>query len=141
MVGGNENLKFTRLIGTTNFDKTFSSLLKFINHIAIYRQAVLVLLPSAGEGFGLPVIEAMACGALVVASDLPVLREVGGPAAVYCPVGLVSSWTETIAELIGERSTQPQQWSRRRAAGLAQAANFSWSEYARQMAAVYRQVL
>ena len=45
---------------------------------ALYRRASLVLLPSEREGFGLPLVEAMACGISVVASDLPVLREVGG---------------------------------------------------------------
>ena len=52
------------------------------------RQAVLV--PSEAEGFGLPVIEALACGAPVVASELPVLREVGDTACLYCAVGDVA---------------------------------------------------
>ena len=45
---------------------------------ALYRRAALVVLPSEREGFGLPVVEALACGTPIVASDLPVLREVGG---------------------------------------------------------------
>jgi glycosyltransferase involved in cell wall biosynthesis len=52
---------------------------------AAYRHAGAVLMPSAAEGFGLPVVEALACGAPVIASDLPALREAGGPAAVYVP--------------------------------------------------------
>jgi glycosyltransferase involved in cell wall biosynthesis len=108
---------------------------------AIYRQAALVLQPSVREGFGLPVIEAMACGTPVVASDLPVLREVGGDAAAYCAAGVLSSWSETVSQMLMERSRQPEQWNKRRAAGIAQAANFSWSEYARQMVDVYQELL
>ena len=47
---------------------------------AIYRRASLVLVPSEAEGFGLPVAEALACGVPLLASDIPVLREVGGDA-------------------------------------------------------------
>ena len=53
----------------------------------LYRRAALVLLPSDREGFGLPVVEAMACGTPVVASDIPALREIGGDAAAYCAPG------------------------------------------------------
>jgi len=77
---------------------------------AIYRQAALVLQPSAGEGFGLPVVEAMACGTPVVASDIPVLREVGGVAASYCSVADVPAWTESISNLLLERDQQPEKW-------------------------------
>jgi glycosyltransferase involved in cell wall biosynthesis len=108
---------------------------------AIYRQSALVLQPSEREGFGLPVIEAMACGIPVVASDLSVLREVGGNSAAYCTVGHLSSWIKTITDLLFERSEQPQQWSQRRAAGIEQAANFSWPEYARRMVSVYRELV
>lgn len=52
-----------------------------------YRKSDLVLITSESEGFGLPVIEALACGASVVASDIPVLRETGGPFVTYSPVG------------------------------------------------------
>jgi glycosyltransferase involved in cell wall biosynthesis len=108
---------------------------------AVYRRAALVLLPSEREGFGLPVVEAMACGTPVVASDLPVLREVGCEAATYCEMGNVEAWTNTIAELLTESHRQPQRWAQRREAGLAQAAKFTWAEYARRMVAVYQSVL
>lgn len=108
---------------------------------AIYRRASLVLQTSDAEGFGLPVVEAMACGTPVVASDLPVLREVGGDAAVYCPVGDLSSWTETIAHLLIKRNTQSQQWSQRRDSGIAQAAKFSWAAYTRSMVGLYEEIL
>lgn len=108
---------------------------------AVYRRAALVLQPSDSEGFGLPVIEAMACGAPVVASDLPVLREVGGKAAAYCPVNDVPAWSESIIKLLHERHEQPAHWSARRAAGIAQSTKFSWAEYTRKMVALYQSVL
>jgi glycosyltransferase involved in cell wall biosynthesis len=108
---------------------------------AVYRRAAIVAQPSEREGFGLPVIEALACGTMVVASSLPVLREAGGEAAVYCPVGNIVAWTESLARLLVERSREPHRWSARRAAAIAQAAKFSWAEYARQMVAVYQQLL
>jgi glycosyltransferase involved in cell wall biosynthesis len=108
---------------------------------AVYRRAALVLLPSEEEGFGLPVLEAMTCGTVVVASDLAVLREVGGDAAVYCPVGDVTRWRDMVVQLLFEHRTRPDAWQRRRAAGLAQAAKFTWQEYAGKMMEVYRDVL
>ena len=51
---------------------------------AVYRRAALDLLPSEAEGFGLPLAEALACGVPLLASDISVLREVGGTAAVQC---------------------------------------------------------
>lgn len=108
---------------------------------AIYREAALVLLPSEGEGFGLPIIEAMACGTPVVASDLAVLREVGGHAACYLPVSNVPAWTEAVINLIREREHQPEKWLAWKAAGIAQAAKFSWAEYAQKMVGFYREIL
>ena len=64
----------------------------------VYRRAAVVLVPSEAEGFGLPVIEALACGAAVVASDIPALREAGGPAASYAPVGDVGAWSDAVAK-------------------------------------------
>lgn len=108
---------------------------------AVYRRAAVVLLPSEREGFGLPVAEAMACGTPVVASDLPVLREVGGEAALYCPVGDISRWTETVNQLLFHRKAKSQGWFGRRQAGIGQASRFSWAEYAKKMVALYRELL
>ncbi len=66
---------------------------------SVYRRATLVLLPSEREGFGLPLVEALACGTPVVASDLPVLREVAAAAASYAPVANVAAWAATVTEL------------------------------------------
>lgn len=106
---------------------------------SVYRRAALLLQPSEREGFGLPVVEALASGTAVVASDLPSLREVGGGAVVYCPVAEVQSWSETVTKLL--RGRTGESWGERREAGLAQAAKFSWAEHARRVAALYRELL
>jgi glycosyltransferase involved in cell wall biosynthesis len=105
-----------------------------------YRGASLVLLPSESEGFGLPVVEAMACGTPVVASDLPVLREIGGTAATYAPVADPDRWAELVETLLTERSASPDAWEGRRRAALARAAGFTWEGYAQRMAGIYAEV-
>jgi glycosyltransferase involved in cell wall biosynthesis len=108
---------------------------------AIYRRAALLLQPSDREGFGLPVAEAMACGTPVAASDISALREVGGDATTYCPVGDVASWASEVSKLLDERSTGTDRWRARRAAGAIQAHRFSWQEHARRMTDVYLELL
>jgi glycosyltransferase involved in cell wall biosynthesis len=108
---------------------------------AIYRRAALVLQPSEAEGFGLPVAEALACGVPLLASDIAVLREVGGDAPVYRPVGDVAAWTEAALALIAEVREHPEAALARREAGLAQARRYSWSAHVRQLHAIYQDVL
>lgn len=104
---------------------------------AVYRRAALLLQPSEREGFGLPVVEAEASGLPVLASDLRVLREVGGRDATYRAVGDVRAWAEAAVELLRERSEEPARWESRRAGGVSHAARFSWEEYVRRMASIY----
>jgi glycosyltransferase involved in cell wall biosynthesis len=108
---------------------------------AVYRRAALVLQPSEREGFGLPVLEAIACGTPVVASDLAVLREVGGGTVMYVPAADIGAWTSAVVHLLHERELEPEQWITRRKRGLSQASKFSWVEYAKKMVEVYRELL
>jgi glycosyltransferase involved in cell wall biosynthesis len=108
---------------------------------AAYRRAACVLLPSDSEGFGLPVIEAMACGTPVVASDLAVLREVGGDAACYCPVGDVDAWVSTIVGVVARCAEHGELASERRERLIEQASKFSWTENAARTAEIYREVI
>lgn len=103
---------------------------------ALYGNAKLVLLPSDAEGFCLPVIEALACGARVVASDIPVLREVGGDALTYCPPGNIDTWVETVRGLVDAPSRGPDREIR-----LAQASRYSWARHARIIVDAYASVL
>lgn len=98
----------------------------------LYRQAAIVMLTSDAEGFGLPIVEAFACGATVVSSDIPVLREVGGAAGIYCPVGDVVAWAATIEHRLATPITANEQQQRR-----AQAAKYSWSTHAQTIAQTY----
>jgi glycosyltransferase involved in cell wall biosynthesis len=98
----------------------------------VYRRAALVLLPSEAEGFGLPAIEALACGTRLIASDLPVLHEVGGAAAAYCPLADVAAWSETVLGALAEPASAAD-----RSARLAQASRFSWRQHVRTIADAY----
>ena len=104
---------------------------------AVYRRAALVIMPSDREGFGLPVVEALACGVPVVASDIPALKEVGGDATTYCPVGDVSCWVAQITALLRQRQTDTAAWGVRRRECIAAAARFSWTDFASAMAQLY----
>ena len=108
---------------------------------AVYRRAALVLQTSEAEGFGLPVIEAMACGTPVLASNIQALREVGGSSAMYCPVGGITAWAESAISLLRERDHEPDRWCVRRVAGISQARKFSWTEYAKKMVGVYQSLV
>lgn len=117
--------------------------LPFVEHpvlSAVYRRAALVLLTSDAEGFGLPVVEALGSGTPVVATDLPVLREVGGEAVSYCRGDDLRHWVETVAALLRERDREPARWTRRRETGLRHAARFSWRTYTDEMVRVYERL-
>jgi glycosyltransferase involved in cell wall biosynthesis len=107
---------------------------------ALYRQAAVLLLPSDREGFGLPLVEALACGTPVVASDIPVLREVGGDAAEYCPPGDVDSWCRGVFALLDERRDHPERWRARQARGIARTAQFTWDRFAGQLTDIYQEL-
>jgi glycosyltransferase involved in cell wall biosynthesis len=104
---------------------------------ALYRRAAIVLQPSEREGFGLPLIEAMASGTPVVASDIAVLREVGGQAIDYCPVGDVGRWSATVAELLTERRDLPARWQARCTHARLRAEQFTWKRFAMSMVGIY----
>ena len=108
---------------------------------AVYRRAALVLLPSDSEGFGLPVTEALACGTPVLASDLPVLREVGGQAVEYRPAADIPAFAAALLALLAERENAPEKWQLRRTLGIAQAELFSWVNYSICMTNVYNKLL
>lgn len=98
----------------------------------LYRKASAVLVTSEAEGFGLPVIEALACGSVVISSDLPTLREAGGDGASYCRVADIGAWSDVVVRLMRDPASAPPRETR-----LAHAALFSWREHARVIADAY----
>lgn len=98
----------------------------------LYRRAGAVLVTSEAEGFGLPVIEALACGAPVIASDIPVLREVGGDAVEFRAIGDIPAWAEAVNDA-------PQRCTRQ--SRIAQAAKYSWQSHARIIADAYLRLI
>jgi len=99
---------------------------------ALYRGAGVVLITSESEGFGLPMAEALACGAPVVASDIEPLREVGGAAAHYAPVGDVEAFASAALHFL-RQSFEHQDIQGR----IDQSSRFSWSTHARTIADAY----
>lgn len=103
---------------------------------ALYAGAEALVFPSLYEGFGLPPLEAMARGTPVVASGIPVLREVLGNGALMIDGYDAKEWAAAICALAGDREAR----ARLSAEGRRQAARFTWETAARETWKVYRQV-
>ncbi len=104
---------------------------------ALYGGATAFLFPSLYEGFGLPPLEAMACGAPVICSNTSSLPEVVGEAALT--VGPTE--TDALRAALHRLLSQPELQAELRARGLQRAAQFSWERAARETLAVYRSLL
>ncbi|MFT7836677.1 glycosyltransferase family 1 protein [Saccharothrix sp. BKS2] len=98
--------------------------------------AELVAYPSLGEGFGLPVLEAMACGAAVLTTRRLSLPEVGGDAVAYCGVG-----AGDIAAALGDLLDDPARRDALAAAALVRAKDFSWSSSAARHRLAYERAV
>jgi len=132
--------QLARELGVENSIVELSSLSRPVLASA-YRRAQLLLQTSQAEGFGLPLVEAMACGCRVVATDLPVLREVAGTAANYCSLEQIGTWKNTVLRLLDQDSDAAGSLQASRERAIAQSARFSWSENARQTAQIYQTLL
>nr|HID13042.1 glycosyltransferase family 1 protein [Anaerolineae bacterium] len=103
----------------------------------LYSAARVLAMPSFYEGFGLPALEAMACGTPVVVSNRGSLPEVVGEAGMQVNPEEPEAIAEGLAAVLGD----PDLWARLREAGLARVARFTWEETARKTLATYRKVL
>ena len=98
--------------------------------------AAALVFPSWYEGFGLPALEALACGTPVVATDLPALREVLGDQAELVPPGDAAAMADALARVLGDPGGEPA-----RAARRAHAAAFTWAACAHATLSAYRRAL
>lgn len=103
---------------------------------ALYSAATAFATSSLYEGFGLPLLEAMACGAPCISSNAASLPEVGGAAALYFDPRATDALAQLIARVVNDRALQDDL----RAKSLARAKEFSWERTARETLAVYNQV-
>jgi glycosyltransferase involved in cell wall biosynthesis len=116
---------------------TFTGFVPDEDLVHLYRRCEVFAYPSLYEGFGLPVVEAMAAGAPVLTSDCSSLREVAGNAAELCDPESVESIAGRLAALIRAPAWRGQLIER----GFRQARAFSWDETARRTLAAYTDAL
>jgi glycosyltransferase involved in cell wall biosynthesis len=104
---------------------------------ALYNCADALAYPSLYEGFGLPPLEAMACGTPVLVSNAPAMPEIAGDAALILPVMDAVAWGGAIARVLTDSSCRAEL----RRAGLARAALFTWRDTALKTLEIYRRCL
>lgn len=104
---------------------------------ALYTGATLFVFPSLYEGFGLPVLEGMACGVPVLVSDASSLPEVAGEAAVSLSPHDEAAWTDQMHRLLLDAGRRSQMV----AAGFRQARGFTWKHAARELRQLYHDLL
>lgn len=104
---------------------------------ALYTGAALFAFPSLYEGFGLPVLEALACGTPALVSDASSLPEAAGEAGWCLPPHDVEAWAAALSRAIADPGWRAQAGAR----GIAHAARFTWAHTAAQTVASYRRAL
>jgi len=114
----------------------FSSEVDDLTLAAKYRRARALIFPSHAEGFGLPPLEAMNCGTPVVASDIPVHREVCGDAAIYVSLGNRESWEEAL-DILAQDDLLAEYIDR----GLARSQQFTWSNSAGRLTELFKSMI
>jgi len=127
------------LVGRVGIEKqtVFTGIVSDDQLIDLYQHASLFVFPSRYEGFGLPVLEAMACGCPVICSNVSSLPEVAGDAALLVdPSGMAGLACEMERVLTDSHLRQGL-----RERGLTQAAKFTWDRTARETIAVYKKVV
>lgn len=124
-------------------DKTKKNLnIEFLNYVSnddlvkIYNESELFIFPSFYEGFGLPILEAMACGTPVVCSNTTSLPEVGGDAVIYCDPHDINDIKEKIELLLKNRALQKKMIEK----GLKRVKSFTWEKCADRHKEIFNEV-
>lgn len=104
---------------------------------ALYSLAHVLAFPSWYEGLGLPLLEAMLSGTVVVASDRGSIPEVAGDAAMYCDVDDIEAFSRNLTSVLSD----PDEHERLKQLGYQRATNFSWDKTAQAYLGFYRRVL
>ena len=104
---------------------------------ALYSGASLFLFPSLYEGFGLPILEAMACGTPAIISNSSSLPEVGGQAALQLPAQSPGAWSDGISSVLSDQDLAHKMTE----AGFLQIHRFSWQKAAWQLLQIYDSLL
>ena len=115
---------------------TWTGYLPAADLVKAYQEADVLVHPSLYEGFGLPVLEAMACGTPVVCSDIGALREVAGHAAVFVAPADAPAMAREIVRLLTDASAAAELTRR----GLRQASRFTWETTARETLRIYSEI-
>lgn len=140
------NIKMMELIPEIRIfleDPAFQNRIIFTGYLpkedlpAIYTRAMLFLFPSLYEGFGLPVLEAMACGTPVITSDTTSLPEVAGDAALLVNPESHQDISESILRLCSDNKLRDELIEK----GLKQAGSFSWTKSAEQHLGIYKRFI
>lgn len=105
--------------------------------VAFYNLATVYVQPSLYEGFGLPILQAFACGTPVISSDRGSLPEIGGRAAIYFDPTNLKQFISVAQEILENKSFQDKLSK----LGLGQAARFSWRKVAEETKSVYLKVI
>jgi glycosyltransferase involved in cell wall biosynthesis len=133
------SVQVSKEVGAAGLDKR----VRFLEHVCdddlvlLYNAASLFVVPSLYEGFGLPLLEAMACGTPVVAANNSSIPEIAGDAALLVSAENESSIAGAIAEVLSDTTLQMKLIER----GFGRASHFSWTKCACQTLDVYRQAL
>ncbi len=102
----------------------------------LYENAKATIVPSLMEGFGLPVLEAMSCGSLVIASNIPALKEIGGDVPIYFNSNSLDELETIIQEVLGKSSAT---YKERIEKGKALVKKYSWQKMAKETLKIYTQ--
>ena len=133
----NENDKMILEKAKTNTNIEFKSGISDEQLVRLYNESKLFVFPSFYEGFGLPVLEAMACGTPVVCSDSSSLPEVGSDAVVYCAPHNIEDIKEKIEMVLGDEVLQQKMIQK----GLERAKEFSWEKSSDEHVKVFKEIL